>query len=329
MKLLKNIKWFRFLIFLQYIYLFLLTLAYSNAKTFNECFPEKFNFTCGDPYTFLLQAGIDVEKNIIEQSRLQPLNQKFTGGCTGGIFKGKQNTYFIKQSNVFTEFIGSKLMNLIVGTNRSPVVKIVKDQVNCTASTKLKNFRTRKELVSKKKLKHKKITGETELAIAMDYLGIVDRHSKNLGFINKKRAARIDFDASFAFEIRPRANSFYLENSNHLNLNLLLLSMQVYPENEVFRAIRKIVAIPDEKIIMTIFECGVTFARIGYPASLESCFVLARKLIERKNAFRTVLEDPNSLTFHSLNNDPIFRKLFNDLKQKKEKSKRHKKKRRR
>lgn len=328
MKLLKNIRLLYSTVYFKYVSASLLALTtFSHAQSFTDCFPGKFNFNCQDPYNFLLQSGIDVEKNIIDQSRLQLLNQKFSGGCTGGVFKGSHNTYFIKRSNLFSELIGSKLMNLIVGTKVTPVVKVVRDQANYIASTKLKNFVTRKELQSKRKLKHKIFKGEIQLAIAMDFLGLVDRHSKNLGCV-KKYAARVDFDASFAFEIRPRANSHYRETSNHLNLNLLFLSMQTYPEQEVIQAIRKIVEIPDEKIIMTIFECWSTFSRIGNPISLDSCFALAKKLIERKNAFQSILEDPNAATYFSLQEDPIMFKLFKELKRKKEKHRHRKKKHR-
>ncbi|PWU04373.1 MAG: hypothetical protein C5B43_04670 [Verrucomicrobia bacterium] len=298
-----------------------ITLCYS--ESFSKCFPEKFSFICDNPNDFLLRSGVNIENNIIEQARLRLLEEKFDGGCHGGIYQGNHNTYFIKRSNVFTEFIGSKLMNLIVGKTCTPTVRLVKDQVNCVASEKLRKFSNKKEF--KKKVKRKHLSGEVDITIAMDYLGIVDRHSKNIGYVKLRKkkllAARVDFDASFAFEIRPRANSTYKENSNHKNLNLLYLSMQTFPEHQVRSAIQKIVNIPDEKIILTVFECWATFNKLGYVISSESCFALAHKLIERKMAFKTVLDDPNSVTYASLEADPMFKKLFKKLKKNKHKKK--------
>lgn len=298
-----------------------ITFCYS--ESFDQCFPGKYSFVCPDPNDFLLHSGINIDNNIIEQSRLKPLKEKFTGGSQGGIYKGNTNTYFIKRSNVFTEFIGSKLMNLIMGKKCTPTVRLVKDQVNCVASVKLRKFSNRKEFRSKKKISRKNLRGEADIAVAMDFLGIVDRHSKNLGYVNlsskKLLAARVDFDASFAFEISPRSNSIYNENSNHKNLNLLYLSMQTFPEHQVRSAIRKIGNISDEKIIMTIFECWATFNKLGYVISSESCFALAHKLIERKKAFKFVLDNPDSITFTSLRKDPMIHKLSQKLKKNKKK----------
>ncbi len=325
MRLRKTIRLSFLLSICKCVSIFLLLLVpHCNCATFNECFPEKYNFICGNPNDFLHQTGITLENNIIDRARLQLLDRKFNGGSSGGIYQGNHNTYFIKQSNVFTEFIGSKLMSLIMGKKCTPVVKLVRDQIDCIASTKLEKFKTRKELESKKRFKRQKLVGEADITVAMDFLGIVDRHSKNMGYIKlrskKLLAARVDFDASFAFEIRPRANAHYQETSNHMNLNLLYLSMQTYPEHEVRKAIKNITDIPDEKIVTTIFECWATFSQMGYAISSESCFNLARKLIERKSAFNAILNDPNAVNYLSLQEDPVFNKVFKELKKSKQKS---------
>lgn len=326
MNLLKNIRLKFFLCVCQHLSILLLILMhYSYA--FNECF-EDYHFKCENPNDFLLQLGINVENNILDPKNLQVLQQKFNGGCTGGVYQDEvtRNIYFIKQSHVFSEFIGSKLMHLIMGQGRTPVTKIVKDYLGSVASLKLKNFKTRKELASKKRFKKKTIIGEAELAVYQDFLGLVDRHPGNMGFQRHKKgkkllAARADMDSSFAFEVRPKANGQYKPGGNHLNLNQLYLSMHVYPEHDVMKAIKTVIDIPDEKIIMTLFEAWVTFSRTGYnEVSLDSCMSLARKLNERKKAFKTIYENPNSVNYLSLKEDPAFKKVFKELKKQKRKN---------
>lgn len=290
------------------IFLFI-NLADTYGQSFDQCFPSKYNFTCDDPYIFLCERGIDVEqKNIIQASDLQFIKGKPKGGCSGGIYRDqKGQVYYLKLSNPFTELMGSKLMNLLVGTQRTPIVKLVKDQHNFTASGALKGFKTKKAL----KQKWKSIQREVELIIAMDLIGLVDRHKGNMGGIvrkNKKAlAARVDFDTSFSFTINPTANTSYNPNCDHLDLRHLLITAKNYPSNEVITAMKKVIRIPDEKIILTIFEGWVTLNRAGYPVEQETCFALAQKLIERKNTFRALLNKKVSAF------DPLLKKQHHEI----------------
>lgn len=280
----------------------LINLNVAYGKTFEECFPSKNNFVCEDPYLFLLERGVDVEQqNMIEASVLQLIQAKPKGGCAGGIYRDqKGQVYYLKRSNPLPELLGSKLMNLFVGTQRTPTVKLVKGQYNFTASSALQGFKTKKAFEKKWKF----IQKEVELIIAMDLIGLVDRHSGNVGGIVRKNkkplAARVDFDTSFLFTIYPTANVPYRPNYNHLDLRHLLLTAKTYPRKEVIKALKKFTAIPDEKIIMAIFEGWVTLNRAGYPVEQSTCFDIAQKIIERKNAFRDILRKRVSTSNPSL-----------------------------
>ncbi|PWU04371.1 MAG: hypothetical protein C5B43_04660 [Verrucomicrobia bacterium] len=250
--------------FLIKIFLIITSLSfnYSYSETFNECFPSKYSFKCEDPFLFLKNHSIDVKKDILEINDFHKTEKPFEGGSTGHIYVDNKNqTYFVKHGNPFTEFIGSRLMNLIVGKQCTPIVKIFKNDPKLVASLKLKNFKTAKDT----NIIGKRIRNTTDLAIAMDLLGLVDRHKENMGYVRLDSktlmAARIDFDASFAFEIKPLLNSHYRPHSDCLNLDLLYDSINHYPKTSILRAMKNIIGISDEKIIMTFFNAGLLFPK--------------------------------------------------------------------
>lgn len=285
--------------FLSLIKIFFFTTFFHSyivyGEDFHTCFPKKYNFSCENPSLFLQKQGIDVKKDILHQDNLIITEKQFDGGSTGSIYSDSQgNIYYVKQANVFTEFIGSRLLNLIMGTKCTPIVKLINNDPHHVASLKLKGFKTKKE----SNVKKKKIKKAADLSIAMDFIGLADRHKKNMGYVklnsNTLLSARIDCDTSFAFEIKPTLNTHYNPISNHLNFLHLFYSIEHFPEEQIIKAIEKIIAIPDEEIIMTIFQCWVTLSEAGHDVELEKCFNLARKLIERKTAFAEGLKNKNS-----------------------------------
>lgn len=293
-------EYFNFFImkFLFISFLILFTIFTSSyGQSLNTDFLEKYDLIFDDPYKFLLNEGIDIDKNMIRLSNLKRIRKKPTGHCKGGIYCDSNKTiYYVKKCRIFNEFTGSQLMNLLVGTEATPVVKVIKNHKRMAAAIKIKSFKIEK----KTNTYYKNILNEVELQIAMDFLGLVDRHPRNMGYVRVNSrtllAARIDFDACFDFESKKG----YTSKSNHLSLKHLHSSIKIYPKDEIINAIRKIVDIPDQKIVMIIFESWLTLSRSGSNFQLERFLELAQKLIERKNLFREVLENPNNPTYRLL-----------------------------
>lgn len=273
-------------------------LISSYTQAFDNSFSEIYHFPNTDSYTFLLNQGINVDENILHLSELKRIKKKPTGNSKGGIYRDSDKTiYYVKQCRIFNEIICSRLMNLLVGTETTPIVKIIKNHKRMVASRKIESFRMERNFNTD----HKTILNEVELQIAMDYLGVVDRHPKNMGYVRLNShtllASRVDFDSCFDFESKKG----YTSKSDHLSLKHLHRSIKKYSKDEIVNAIRKIVEIPDEKIVMSIYQSWATLSRSDSKIKYERCFALAQKLIERKNVFREILENPNHPICHLLN----------------------------
>lgn len=260
---------------------------HSNERSFHECFSEDYNFICKNPKEFLQRMNVDINQNILHMKKLHQTN-KLKMGFSKGSFHADQNNieYFVKECSLVHEFIGSRLMNLIVGTKCSPIVKLVKDKVNGIASTKLPNF-VRKNAID---LENRKIIDEVTLTVVMDYIGLRDRNPKNMGYIllpsNDLQAARVDFDTSLRFKDHRWKGKH--DECGHLNLKLLNESLKNFPKDQIINAIQRIVDVPDEKIVMTILECWATLDQVGHHIPFERAILFAQQLIERKNAFHKV-----------------------------------------
>lgn len=260
--------------------------------TLKDCFSETFSFTCKNPHEFLKNIGIDINQNIIPVKKLRQTD-KTTWGCHKGSFHADEKgvEYFVKTTQMMNEFIGSRLLNEILDTERTPLVKLIDGKENGIASQKLLKFIRANNI----NIKKKNVIDEIPLAIALDYIGINNRGGKNMGYIvlSDKNivAARVDVDKSFTFgEDRWKGKNL---NSDHLNLSLLHGSVKKYPRDQVVKAIKKVTDIPDEKIVEIVFECWTTLNQVGYPIPLERGIVFGQQLVERKKAFNDIL---NKLT---------------------------------
>lgn len=263
------------------------SISYTSANLLYQYFPGKNPFLYEDPYAFLLSMGIDLNKDIVYFSNFRAIKGTTLGGNKGNFYKDARNVeYFIKYSSLFQEFTGAKFMNIIL-PSQSATVKIVADRLGLTASKKIDNFHRQKEV----DVRNKQMLGEVDVAIAQDFIGLTDRGKKNVGFLTKGSDtlifARIDYDKSFRFA-NNRINSD-LNSMDHLNLVMLNDSIKTYPKDQVIQSLRKIINISDQAIVLTSFHAFAALAYAGYPIDLEGSFILAQKLIERKNAFRQTL----------------------------------------
>ncbi len=273
----------------------------SCGENFDECFSQDYHFICNDPYAFLKEAGIDINQNTIRHEDLQLKKAKPTGHSKGGIYyDSDKEVYYLKKCKIFNEIVGSRLMNLLVGTQASPIVKAVQNKKKMVAVKKLKSFRMQREADTE----GKKIVNEVKLQIAMDFLGLVDRHPRNLGYVrlNSKKllAARVDYDTCFDFESTKHG---YTSKTDHRSLKHLRSSIKKHPRDEIINAIREIVSIPDEKIVMCILESWTTLDHSGTKIKFQKCAELAKKLIERKKIFREALENPDSSIYKKLHKE--------------------------
>lgn len=282
-----------------------LNIPHLIAITFDDFLSIKqSSFICKqNHFSFLSEMPIDENQDIIKLSNLELYKPKPIGGCTGGIYRDANHIYYVKQSNPFTELLGAKLMNYIVGEQFTPVVKIVIDEVNYVASLELPNFITARTFTEKCHRLCKNAIGEADLDIVMDFLGIVDRHDRNVGYVLLPHlppfAARIDFDTSFAFETNPRKNADYNPNSNHLCLNLLIHSIKKHPKAQFINSMKKLVSIPDEEIVRTIMQSYVSLSQLEF-TELEPFLTLANKLLERKKLFRESLKSRKTFIYKQI-----------------------------
>lgn len=267
----------------------------AKEDNFEQCFSKNYDFTCTDPDDFLKKMGIDIEKNIIQMSDLHSTDDFKRGHHKGSFFADEEdNEYFVKKCGLFNEFMGSRLMNVILEEN-SPLIKIVKDRISTTAAEKLPKFVRKRDYIKKKESRRNKhtITDEVRLAIAMDYIGLCDRNDKNMGYRRLKprtqfSAVRVDYDTSFRFGKNGRWSGIGV-NIDYLDLSLLEISIKKFPRDQVIKALAKVVSTPDKEIIMAVVEGWATLRHIGYNLPLDTGFTFAKQMIERKKAFNKIL----------------------------------------
>lgn len=136
-------------------------------------------------------------------SSLKLVGKKTSGITKGGVYQDIHGgIWIVKYADVnpINEYLGSKVMDLLIGPF-SPDVKVFVDAPGYSASKLLPGFLTKNEVMND--YQHKSIVGEERLLIAMDLMGLQDRHERNLGYIDTGdilEASRVDFDHSFEFD---------------------------------------------------------------------------------------------------------------------------------
>lgn len=273
-------------------------LLKARGKSFDECFfqNQKYDFYCGDPKVFLDQLDIKISEYIMRLSDLKFVGEKQTGFTQGGTYMDANKVfYFVKNAqSVKNELIGSKLMNLILGTDCTPVIKLLEDNPGMVASRMIRGFGMAMDANKIKDAdKGKKIIGAVDLAIAMDFIGLIDRHTRNMGYVGldaqTRGVARVDYDHSFAFGSQPIGVPNLMVKHDPVNLMHLYLTLEQYPSRDIIPVIERVIATPDEQLVMLVFGCWTALAEIGDPFSLDDSFNLASQLIERKGAFKKAL----------------------------------------
>lgn len=262
-------------------------------ELFEKCFNKKYDFVCEDRYAFLENMGINIEDDLIDFNDLTLIQEKTTGACKGGIYShihDSSQIYYVKQANSYHELIASRLMNLIVGSQAIPTIKLIKNKTRLIASLKLPNF----NMDTKADLTNKTILGEVLLIVAMDFIGLIDRHARNMGYVtldeNTLLMARVDLDACFDYESTVTGTHQFPTKTSHLDLKHLFVTMQTYPNDQVEQAVKKITDISDEQIVMITFQAWGILSQTKSSKSLQKCLKLAKKLIERKHAFKKALK---------------------------------------
>lgn len=209
-------------------------------------------------------------------SSLKRVGIKPSGKAIGGIYEDKDGEIWIVKYGQapIDEYLGSKIMDLLIGPF-SPEVKVLIDAPGYTASKFLPGFLTEKEAKRNPKHNHKPIVGKEKLLIAMDLMGLEDRHEENMGYIDlgdQLEAARVDFDSAFSFH--------YLHPFDY---------------NDV-KAIKSIADIPDEMFLYVLGDAyndlweasiHVQPIRIKYKKNL---YDLGLILIARKNELKNYPE---------------------------------------
>lgn len=208
------------------------------------------------------------ENKKIFLSSMELINEKSSGMNKGGIYKdANNNIWFVKKAEYpINEYLGSKIMNLLIGP-WSPEVVLLVDEPGYVASKLLPNFITEAELSSDINKNEKPIVGKENLKVAMNLLGLGDRHSENMGYIemdDRLEAARVDFDDSFLF---TRSHNQELDTNN----------------KEISAAIKSIYSIPDEMILYTLGDAFNDLWESGIPPNYEKYEELGYILTARKH----------------------------------------------
>lgn len=262
---------------------------------------------------------------------------KFIKGVSGAgseVYSDKEGSiWFVKGGqSPFKEYLGYKLMNLLLGPWVSEV-RLFSDTDSRIASKLLEGFVVESQSRDWSK---KTVVGEMRRDLAMELIGLFDRHTENLGYIDLGDvvvAARIDFDDSFAFDIEnPHIGTLDPHYYNKTNLDsikaegltfkdILKITFRRYKDRDpkdLEEEIIDITNIPDDLILATLREgyadilSAPIFKRLvmHYKVNVNKYKGLGLALIARKHELaefipyfeslvalrKDLMEDPNDVT---------------------------------
>jgi len=268
----------------------------AKGKSFEKCFLSKnqYGFYCGAPNSFFKEFGIKTNEYQMQLNDLTFVQEDQgaikTGSVHANIYMDANKIYYFVQSpkSVKNELIGSKLMQLMVGTERTAIVKLLKDKRQKIAARMIKGFRIKATFDTK----DKRIVGCAELAIAMDFLGLINRNESNIGIVELDSKtltpARVDYAYSFQFDQKGGAKSMS-EDRDPLCLKQLYQTLEKYPLSEILPALEKVIDISDDQIFIEVIRCWAALSDLKIESfSLKEATLLASKLIQRKNIFKRV-----------------------------------------
>lgn len=311
----------------------------SKGKSFEECFykDNQYGFYCGRPKEFFDGIGIKPKEYAMKFADLSFIQEKQgtikTGSVLAKIYMDANKVFYFVQTpkSLRNELVGSKLMNIILGSERTAQVKLLEDKPKMTAARMIKGFRIK----DKAGIGDRKVVGAAELDIAMDFLGVINRKESNIGHVSLNdhtlTPARVDFSCSFQYEKKPTESCNSIKNDqDHLCLDQLYKTLDKYSTNEILPALENLIDISDEQIFVEVVRCKTALSRIGEgdELGLREAFVLASNLIERKKLFKKVwAEVRDNEKGHQANISKIkekeekWKETFKEKKEKKKSSK--------
>ncbi len=259
---------------------------------------------------FFSECNFDLSDNIMRLSDLKMVGKNEQDSDFSGTYMdSKKVFYFVNHvQSVKNEFIGSKLLNLIMGTETTSVAKLLKDQPKMIATRMVRGFVMGDKLDKVNGCK-KRLTGEIDLSIAMNFIGLIDCDKWNTGYVQVGHqndeddrkldyteiyaAARIGYNHSFSFA--SNLKKLRAPQNDPLCLKQIWLNAKDDGESskEILSTMQRIVAIPDSQLVMTILECWAALSEIGESFKIEEAFDMASKLIDRKTAFKKTLDERN------------------------------------
>ncbi|PWU07463.1 MAG: hypothetical protein C5B43_00300 [Verrucomicrobia bacterium] len=268
----------------------------KNGKTFQQCFvkEDKYGLYCENPKILLKKLGIENDNYRIKADDLHYVQEKQgtikTGSTLAQIYRDTNKIFYFVQSpkSIRNELIGSKLMSLILGPERTADVKIIEDRPEMIAARMIKGFQLKRDLSGKN------VIGSADLDIAMDFLGLTNRSGFNIGHIevNSKTLtpARVDYSYSFLYEEKDlHSNS---DTQDPLDLRLLFSTFKKHSRAEILPTLKKIAEMGDEQIFVEVLRCWTVLSEYNNLSfSLKDAFKLASNLLERKELFAKVLSE--------------------------------------
>lgn len=142
------------------------------------------------------------------------------------------------------------------------------------------------------------VTGDVELAIGIDFIGLGDRHDKNLGYVIRNSdslfiAARIDYDHAFFFDanksprdpkelflVKPRSRKYFAETIINYGLE------------PCRKALELIAAVPDKQLEATVWKSLNEYLAInsGEDSEIKKYIDLTAALLERKTMVSELIQ---------------------------------------
>lgn len=253
-----------------------------------------FDEICRD---FRREALIAEDKTTLSLKDLRQVDIKYTGAANDDVFRDANELVWIVKSGFSNikpvhEYIGGQILHYFY-SDQTPLLKIVSNEETLPchelmiASRQIIGFEPES---LRKPPSDQTLYGLADLKVAMDWIGLGDRHEGKQGYILKNGkyvAARIDFNNSF-----DESKGFF--DWTHPDLDMskqLLKNIEQFSFAELELAIQRLVSIPDDVLVNAVKSfCNdlYEFEKIDYCSQepFMSSENIAKVLNSRKNAAR-------------------------------------------